>query len=328
MRFLSLFMLSSVMLVGGCAPSNSLAPVHSYGGGNGGGSLGLHTVSTGETVWLISQKYRVELRDVLEANHLFAPYHLTKGMRIGIPAPRTYQIRAGDTLYKVSRLFETSTTELARLNRLKSPYVFRVGQAIRIPMKKPTETKKEIPLSKVTAKTVLPDVKKNGTEKKYNGITREVLPPLAGTSRQAEQREKKEEAIPVLATPSRSGGFIKPVSGKIISRFGPKADGLHNDGINIQARKGDPVRASENGVIVYANKQIEGYGNLVLIRHADQYVSAYAHLDKILVRKGEGVKKGQTIGTVGTSGRVEKPQLHFEIRKGTEALDPQTHIGL
>ncbi|MBL8637098.1 MAG: peptidoglycan DD-metalloendopeptidase family protein [Alphaproteobacteria bacterium] len=323
MRFFSLLMLSSVMLVGSCAPSSSLAPVHSYGGGSGGGSLGLHTVSKGETVWLISQKYRVELRDVLEANHLFAPYRLTKGMRIGIPAPRTYQIRSGDTLYKVSRLFETSTTELVQLNRFKSPYVFRVGQVIRIPMKKkPSETKKEIPLSRTAAKIALPDVRKN------NGITREVLPPLAGMAPQTEQREKKEEPVPIQATPSRSGGFIKPVNGRIISRFGPKADGLHNDGINIQARKGDPVRAAENGVVVYANKQIEGYGNLVLIRHAEQYVSAYAHLDRILVRKGEGVKRGQTIGTVGTSGRVEKPQLHFEIRKGTEALDPQTHIGL
>ncbi len=323
MRFLSLLMLSSVMLVGSCAPSSSLAPVHSYGGGNGGGSLGLHTVSKGETVWLISQKYRVELRDVLEANHLFAPYHLSKGMRVSIPAPRTYKIRSGDTLYKVSRLFETSTTELVQMNRLKSPYVFRVGQVIQIPMKKKlAETKKETPLSKVRKTTVLSEVRKN------NEITREVLPPLAGTPPQTEQREKKEEPVSIQATPSRSGGFIKPVSGRIISRFGPKADGLHNDGINIEARKGDPVRAAENGVVVYANNQIEGYGNLVLIRHADQYVSAYAHLDKILVRKGAGVKRGQTIGTVGTSGRVEKPQLHFEIRKGTEVLDPQTHIGI
>ncbi len=323
MRFLSLLMLSSVMLVGSCAPSSSLAPVHSYGGGNGGGSLGLHTVSKGETVWLISQKYRVELRDVLEANHLFAPYHLSKGMRISIPAPRTYKIRSGDTLYKVSRLFETSTTELVQMNRLKRPYAFRVGQVIQIPMKKkPTETKEDSPLSKVRAKTARTDVRKN------NEVIREVLPPLAGKPHQAEQREKKEEPVPLPATPSRSGSFIKPVSGRIISHFGPKADGLHNDGINIEARKGDPVRATENGVVVYANKQIEGYGKLILVRHADQYVSAYAHLDNMLVRKGDGVKKGQVIGTVGTSGRVEKPQLHFEIRKGVEALNPQIYIGI
>lgn len=327
MRFLSLLMVFFIMGMGGCAPSSSLAPVHRYGGGNGGGSLGLHTVAKGETVWIISQQYHVELRDLLDANHLSAPYRLEKGMRIGIPAPRTYQIRSGDTLYKVSRLFETSTTELARLNTLKKPYTFREGQIIRIPMRQ-AEKKKHLPLSRLLAKTVLPDVKK-GKPEHHDGITREVLPPLAGITPAPKQTKVETEPVPiVLATPSRSGGFIKPVSGKIISRFGPKADGLHNDGINIQAPKGDPVRASENGVVVYANKQIEGYGNLILIRHADQYVSAYAHLDKILVRKGEGVKRGQTIGTVGSSGRVEKPQLHFELRKGTEALDPQTRIGL
>lgn len=131
---------------------------------------------------------------------------------------------------------------------------------------------------------------------------------------------------PIVEPPARTGRFLRPVGGKIVSSFGPKQDGLHNDGINIRAAKGDGVRAAEHGVVVYADDQMEGYGNLILLRHADGYVTAYAHLDKTLVKKGEKVGRGQMIGTVGTSGRVASPQLHFEIRKGTKALDPQLMI--
>lgn len=318
---------SALLLVGGCLPSSTLAPVHSYGGGSGGGSLGLHTVTKGETVWLISEKYHLELRDMLDANHLSAPYRLKTGMRIALPAPRTYQVRQGDTLYSLSRIFETSTTELARLNNLKKPYAFQEGQVIRIPVKR-EERKLNIPLSMPVAGVHLPDVRKAKSQQGGDDITREVLPPVAMIPPSQREGTRKTESVRLLETPSRAGLFIKPVSGKVISPFGPKADGLHNDGVNIQARKGDPVRAAEHGVVVYADKQIEGYGNLILIRHADQYVSAYAHLDKILVRKGEKVERGQTIGTVGSSGRVEKPQLHFEIRKGVEALNPQTLVRL
>ncbi len=116
--------------------------------------------------------------------------------------------------------------------------------------------------------------------------------------------------------------FIKPVSGKVISGFGPKADGLHNDGINIKAARGDAVRAAGSGVVVYSGKQLEGYGNMVLIRHANGYLTAYAHMDKMLIKNGSKVKRGQAIGTVGSTGNVKSPQLHFEIRKGRNAINP------
>lgn len=123
--------------------------------------------------------------------------------------------------------------------------------------------------------------------------------------------------------PPRSGRtFAWPVRGRILSTFGPKPDGLHNDGINIAARNGAPVIAAENGVVVYSGSELRGFGNLLLVRHADGWITAYAHLDRVLVQKGQKVTRGQAIATVGSSGAVDQPQLHFEIRRGTQAVDP------
>ncbi len=110
--------------------------------------------------------------------------------------------------------------------------------------------------------------------------------------------------------------------GPVLSAYGPKPGGLHNDGVNIKAPKGAPVRAAENGVIVYVGSDLKGYGAMVLIRHADKWMTAYAHLGSVMVKKGAVVKLGETIGTVGSTGNVDQPQLHFEIRHGTDALNP------
>lgn len=129
--------------------------------------------------------------------------------------------------------------------------------------------------------------------------------------------------------PPRSGRtFSWPVRGRILSTFGPKADGLHNDGINISARAGAPVIAAENGIVVYAGNELRGFGNLLLVRHAGGWITAYAHLDRTLVDKGQRVSRGQAIGTVGSSGGVSQPQLHFEIRQGTQAVDPAKFLSV
>ena len=112
----------------------------------------------------------------------------------------------------------------------------------------------------------------------------------------------------------------------MISTYGPKSDGRHNDGINIKARQGAPVRAAENGVVVYSGNELQGYGNLVLIRHADRWLTAYGHMDSVVVTKGMTINRGQTIGTVGQTGSVDAPQLHFEVRRGTDALNPEPYL--
>jgi murein DD-endopeptidase MepM/ murein hydrolase activator NlpD len=116
------------------------------------------------------------------------------------------------------------------------------------------------------------------------------------------------------------------VRGRIISKFGGKPNGLHNDGVNIAVPVGTSIKAAENGVVVYAGNELKGYGNLVLIRHSDNWVSAYAHNSTILVKRGDDVKRGQIIAKAGKSGMVNQPQLHFELRKGSKPVDPLNHM--
>jgi murein DD-endopeptidase MepM/ murein hydrolase activator NlpD len=120
--------------------------------------------------------------------------------------------------------------------------------------------------------------------------------------------------------------FRWPVQGRIISEFGTKPDGGHNDGINVAVPIGTSVKAAENGVVAYAGDELKGYGNLVLIRHSNNWVSAYAHNDEILVKRGDQVRRGQVIAKAGRTGQVNQPQLHFELRKGSRPVDPTKYM--
>lgn len=124
-----------------------------------------------------------------------------------------------------------------------------------------------------------------------------------------------------------SKGFIWPVKGKIISGFGSKSGGEYNDGINIAAREGEPIVAAADGEVVYSGNELKGYGNMVILRHEGGIMSAYAHADRILVSKGERVRQGVTIATVGKSGGVEQAQVHFGVRKNKAPIDPMTVLG-
>jgi murein DD-endopeptidase MepM/ murein hydrolase activator NlpD len=134
---------------------------------------------------------------------------------------------------------------------------------------------------------------------------------------------------PAIEAPEPRGGsrFLWPLRGAILSDYGPKPGGLHNDGINISASRGASVVAADNGVVAYAGNELRGFGNLLLIRHADGWMTAYAHLDDMLVERGAKVSRGQKIGTVGSTGNVSSPQLHFEVRRGNRAIDPRDHLG-
>lgn len=130
-----------------------------------------------------------------------------------------------------------------------------------------------------------------------------------------------------LGLPARGvRGFHWPLRGRVVSDFGAKGGGLHNDGINIEAPLGTPIRAAEGGVVVYAGNELRGFGNLLLLRHADGWMTAYAHADELLVARGAQVRRGQVIGRVGQTGNVSSPQLHFEIRRGKRAVNPRDHL--
>ncbi len=305
------FLLISILALFAC--SENRAPVNYYGGSAGFGSAGAHAVTLGDTIWSISERYNISMQDIVYANNIGPPFILRVGQRLQLPPPQTYKVRAGDSLYTVSRLFNVSSTQLARENNLSPPYRIHPGDNLRLPSIRPEPIR--------TARL---------TDDKYDPA------PTPGQKPRSDQGESSPEQAPApkpkspitKRTPERSssGTFLKPVEGQIVSSYGPKQGGLHNDGINIGAPKGTSVKAAENGVVVYAGNELKGSGNLILIRHQDRWMTAYAHLDQIKIKRGQTIKRGDIIGTVGQTGSVDKPQLHFELRRGTEAINPERYI--
>ena len=256
----------------------------------------IHVVRRGDTVYRISKKYGIPIRNIIKDNQLSPPYRLQIGDQILITrfvGPATHTVQKGDTLYSISRQTKVSVSSLARLNNIKAPYRIGVGQKLRLP--------------------------KNRQVASYQYRKTKGPPGKDKTS-----RSKK---VPELTAPPRtSSRFLWPVRGKVISRFGKKKGGLYNDGLNIAAAAGSPVRAAENGVVAYGGSELAGFGNLILIKHSGGYVTAYAHNSVLLVKRGQKVRRGQIIAKVGSTGAVARPQLHFEIRKGRRSVNPLRHL--
>jgi murein DD-endopeptidase MepM/ murein hydrolase activator NlpD len=151
--------------------------------------------------------------------------------------------------------------------------------------------------------------------------------PLPETPALAAAPQQQAVLAPPAPPPRAARSFLWPVRGRVLATYGERGGGLHNDGINIAAAKGTPVHAAENGVVAYAGNEIRGFGNLLLIKHADGFMTAYAHNDALLVQHGDVVRRGQVVARVGQTGNVAQPQLHFEVRKGTQAIDPESVLG-
>ncbi|MGQ0527602.1 MAG: peptidoglycan DD-metalloendopeptidase family protein [Alphaproteobacteria bacterium] len=331
-------LLLTVLMLPACLErTRGPAPVSAYGSTEGVGTLGVHTVEDGDTLWTISQRYDIAIRDLVMSNNLQPPYRFVRGLRLRLPRPYEYTARHGDSIYTVSRMFKTSPSELAHLNNLRAPYSLNPGQLIRLPVISaqnaaavpgltPTTPGEAVQVGQVTSEPLALLPGQSAAPAPISDIASAPyetasLPPQPEIVQPARKN-------PITAkTPKRaSGKFLRPVNGRVISGYGPKEGGFHNDGINIAAPKGTPVKAAENGVVVYAGNKLKGSGNLILIRHENRWMSAYGHLDNIKVKRGDVIKYGQEIGTVGSTGSVDAPQLHFEIRRGTEALNPQTYL--
>lgn len=303
------------------------SPTVSYGLQPGAGSAGMHTVLAGDTVYTVSKQYNLPVKDIVIVNSLSAPYRLNAGFRLKLPPPNEYTVKPGDTIYTVASLFDVPQSEIVTLNKLSAPYKLKSGMVLRLPSPKQKEQPQVMAMQNSSPMQMEPVPRPGAVE-------REVLAPRTAAGTTPPQPTAQVQTVSTIppklpdTVPPRTGNgkFMMPVQGKIISAYGPKLDGLHNDGINIKAPSGTPVRAAENGTIVFAGSELKGYGNLVIIRHADKFMTAYAHMQKILVKRGETVKAGQSIGTVGETGGVDSPQLHFEIRKGSDALDPQKYL--
>ena len=148
------------------------------------------------------------------------------------------------------------------------------------------------------------------------------MPTSVGTSSASRSTSHSAMPLRVTATAGALPTFRWPVRGKVITSYGAKTNGMANEGINLSVPEGTPVRAAEDGVVGYSGNDVKSYGNLVLVRHSNGYVTAYAHASEVLVKRGDAIKRGQIIAKSGQSGEVGSPQLHFEIRKGSSPVDP------
>jgi murein DD-endopeptidase MepM/ murein hydrolase activator NlpD len=139
-----------------------------------------------------------------------------------------------------------------------------------------------------------------------------------------ETKEVEATQSPVKAAEATNSlpTFRWPARGRVIASYGAKTNGKQNDGINIAVPEGTPVKAADDGVVAYAGNELKGYGNLVLVRHSNGYVTAYAHASELMVKRGDTIKRGQVIAKSGQTGEVSSPQLHFEIRNGSSPVDP------
>ncbi|MHA1599246.1 MAG: peptidoglycan DD-metalloendopeptidase family protein [Alphaproteobacteria bacterium] len=279
-----------------------------------------YSVQPGDTVFGIGRRLSVPLRSIIDANALRPPYTLRTGQILRIPNPRKHVVAKGDTVYGIARKYRVNLTELVRLNHVPAPFTIALGQDLILPVTMRVQTRVA---TAVPPRAVITDTRP--AVPPAAAVGSKSLSPAAQTaalrSLPAPVQPRQPAAIPV--PPPRSGStFLWPVRGKVVTSFGPRKGGLHNDGINIAAPRGTPVRAAENGVVAYVGNELRGFGNLVLVKHAGGWVTAYAHNDKLLVRRGDKVARGQTIAQVGSTGNVARPQLHFEIRKGARAVNP------
>ncbi len=317
-------------------------------------------VRKGDSVYLVSRRHGIAMRDIIERNGLAAPYRLREGQMLILPAPRKHVVASGDSLWSISHRYGAPVAALVRANGLKKPYTIHPGTTLRIPgrAERPPEDapramaaasgparppKKPPPALLASGTAPVPKPSPAALAKapppSRSGVAPrpQPAPVLASASTPRPAAEKpaprtvaKPPPPPVRTAlkplPPRAGRFLRPVAGPVVTGFGPQPDGLHNDGINIAAPRGAAVHSVEVGRVAYAGNELPGYGNLLLIRHRGGWVSAYAHNDRLLVGRGDEVRRGQRIALVGSSGRVTTPQLHFELRRKGRAVDPSPHL--
>ncbi len=302
------------------------------------------TVGRGDTLEGIAHANGVPAFAILEANGMKRGTPLRPGQRLVIPryvsdvaareraAPPAYArehapppayaraaanvhvVAPGESLIGIARRSGVSLTALAHANNM-SPYTkVKVGDRITVPGSHRLSARRA-PAPRLAEPRSVPAAHERVAS----------IPPQHARIAKAEVPETKsvtKQAEAAGAIPS----FRWPVRGRIIAAFGSHANGTQNDGINLAVPEGTPIKAAEDGTVAYAGNELKGYGNLVLIRHADGYVSAYANASRLLVKRGDPVKRGQVIARAGQTGNVTSPQLHFEIRKGSTPVDPRKYL--
>jgi murein DD-endopeptidase MepM/ murein hydrolase activator NlpD len=328
------------------APVAEAKPKFTYKNATTVASGALVTVGPGMTLYGIAKANHMTVQQLAQANSLKAPYTVSQGQQLRIPGAHSasipeiakpkavslaeeeqtsapvaktakaggnYSVASGDTLYSIGRKYGVAPFAIADLNKLPRNKALSLGQSLRIPAA----------ANVAAAQTDAPQEEAPGEAVAIADT------PAKKPAVLALPKDNSEDAVaqaPVAADASSNLALRWPLRGKVISGFGPKSNGLKNEGINIAVPEGTNIQAAEGGVVAYAGNELKGYGNLVLVRHAGGYVTAYAHASQLLVKRGDTVKRGDVIAKAGQTGAVQSPQLHFEVRKGATALDPNKFL--
>lgn len=254
------------------------------------------TVRRGDTLYSLAKAYNVNSDDLARENNIRYPEDLKPGQELIIPGPRVHKVRQGETITSISKSYGVQPMALAQLNSISAPYHIEPGWALELP------------------------ANAADTGKPSRGLGYRLNPFASGKKKETTHTGQSR------SVPRGGGRFIWPVEGKIISQYGSKGGGRRNDGINIQAAQDTHILAIADGTVTYVGNELRSYGNLVLVRHSGNWVSAYAHTRQVWVKEGEEVTKGKPIATVGQSGDASRPQLHFELRRGSKSVDPSLYL--
>ncbi|MEY4271064.1 MAG: hypothetical protein RLZZ58_2280 [Pseudomonadota bacterium] len=276
----------------------------------------VYVVRPGDTLRAIGEATGAGSEAIALANGLAAPFTLSIGQRLTIPAGSYHRVSAGETGIAIARAYGTRWADIVALNALSEPYVLRIGQRLKLP-----------PGARPAA--VDPAARAQSFAINIDDITTGSQPAVAegaltsGSRAATVQQPAPAAPLAPIVPPARfAGKFSWPMAGAVINRFGPIAPGKINDGINISAPMGTPIRAAADGVVAYAGDEIAVYGGLILINHGGGWVSAYGHAARLDVVRGQSVRAGDVIALSGDSGQVTAPQLHFQLRKDRKPVDP------
>ncbi|MGM4987701.1 peptidoglycan DD-metalloendopeptidase family protein [Tardiphaga sp. 841_E9_N1_2] len=301
-------------------------------------------VGTSDTLDGLAKRYNVSSAAILQANGYKGPRALSPGQSLIIPrqgaaatpavaaapskpavgASTTHFVNRGDTLMSISRRNNVPVAELARANGLAPTAQLKLGSKITVPG---ARTANAAPAAAPLAAPVAAVTAAPAGAVTSAAVARVASAEPAQKARLASATTTPEEIAPESPTKAADATgalptFRWPVRGRVVTGYGAKTNGKSNDGINVAVPEGTPIKAAEDGVVAYSGNELKGYGNLVLVRHSNGYVTAYAHASELMVKRGETIKRGQVIGKSGQSGEVTSPQLHFEIRKGSSPVDP------
>lgn len=278
------------------------------------------TVEKNQNAYAFARHHNVPMRALIVLNDLRPPYNLRAGQQLTLPIiTDSYGASYSGDEARPPQAAPAPLVESAPIDLGGEPPPINDSSVTAAPLEPPPSTPAPQPETQTRVDPLSPTNLVQQARPVETTVAEARPTSAAGTN----VKEKPETSAPA---DQPAGKFQWPLQGTILSGFGPKDGGLNNDGINIAAPKGAPVAAAAGGIVVHAGNEMKGFGNLVLIRHEDGWVTAYAHLDRVLVSKDSVVAAGDMIGTVGATGGVNTPQLHFETRLNGKPVDPQTVI--